>query len=91
MSTRGTTKRKTKLNVVPLREVSAVDVAAQFRRMADEIEQGEISHVESMVSVAEIDGEICLYGWGNIDGMRATGMLALGLSKLTGETLEAMG
>lgn len=78
------------LSVVPLRDVSAADIAAQFRRMADEIDAGEIGHVESMVAVAEIDGQICLYGWGNIDGMRATGMLTLGMTKLTSETLDWM-
>ena len=76
--------------VVPLREVCAANVAAQFRRMADEIDSGEIGHIESMVSVAEIDGEIVLYGWGNIDGLRAIGMLNLGSSKLTTETLAYM-
>lgn len=78
------------LKVVPLREISASDIAAQFRRMADEIDSGEIGHVESMVAVGEIDGQIELYGWGNIDGMRATGMLSLGLVKLTKETLDMM-
>lgn len=74
--------------VVPLREVCAADIASQFRRMADEIDSGEIGHIESMVSVGEIDGDIVLYGWGYIDGMRGIGMLSLGLSKLTSETLE---
>jgi hypothetical protein len=78
------------LKVVPLRDVSAADIASQFRRMADEIDAGEIGHIESMVAVGEIDGAIVLYGWGNIDGLRATGMLSLGLTKLTSETLEAM-
>lgn len=78
------------INVVPLREVSANDIAAQFRRMADEIDSGEIEHIESMVAVAEIDGQIVLYGWGNIDGMRATGMLSLGAAQLTRQTLDAM-
>lgn len=78
------------INVVPLREISANDIAAQFRSMADDIESGEIEHIESMVSVAEIDGQIVLYGWGNIDGMRATGMLALGSAQLTRQTLDAM-
>lgn len=78
------------LVVVPLREVCAADVAAQFRRMAEEIDSGEIGHIESMVSVAELDGEIVLFGWGKIDGMRGIGMLSLGLQKLTGETLAAL-
>ena len=85
-----TDKSETKLSVVPLRDVSAADVAAKFRQMADDLDSGAIAHIESMVSVAEIDGEIALYGWGNIDGLRATGMLALGLTKLTSETLEQM-
>lgn len=76
--------------VVPLREVCAADIAAQFRRMADEIDSGEIGHIESMVSCAEIDGEIQLYGWGNIDGLRAIGMLSLSSTKLTSETLKWM-
>jgi hypothetical protein len=75
--------------VVPLREVSANDIAAQFRRMADEIDRGEIAHIESMVACAEIDGKIEIFGWGNIDGMRAIGMLSLGSSKLTTEVLKA--
>jgi hypothetical protein len=85
-----TGNEKTGLSVVPLRDVSAADIAAQFRRMADEIDSGEISHIESMVAVAEIDGGIQLFGWGNIDGMRATGMLSLGMTKLTSETLDWM-
>lgn len=76
--------------VVPLREVCAADVASQFRRMAEEIDSGEIGHIESMVSAAEIDGEIVLYGWGNIDGLRAIGMLSLSLAKLNRETLDWM-
>ena len=76
--------------VVPLREIVAKDVAAQFRRFADEIDAGEIGHIESMVSCAEIDGEIRIYGWGNIDGLRATGMFSLAVAKLTSETLAAM-
>jgi hypothetical protein len=43
-----------------------------------------------MVAVAELNGELALYGWGNIDGLRAIGMLSLGMTKLTQETLEAM-
>ncbi len=76
--------------VVPLREVNAADVAGQFRRMADDLDSGEIAHIESMVAVAEQDGEIVLYGWGNIDGLRAIGMLSLGSTKLTRETLDQM-
>lgn len=78
------------LNVVPLRDVSAADVAAQFRRMADEIDSGEIGHIESMVACAEIDGKIELYGWGNVDGLRATAMFTLAVAKLSRETLDAM-
>lgn len=78
------------VKVIPLREVNAADIVAQFRRMADELENGEIAHIESMVAVAEQDGEIALYGWGNIDGLRAIGMLSLGSTKLTKETLEWM-
>lgn len=77
-------------SVVPLREVSAKDIAAQFRRMADDIDTGEIGHIESMVACGEIDGEIQIFGWGNIDGMRATGMFSLAVTKLTRETLDAM-
>lgn len=73
--------------VVPLREVSAADIASQFRRMADEIDAGEIGHIESMVACGEIDGQIQIFGWGNIDGMRAIGMFSLATAKLTGETL----
>jgi len=76
------------LNVVPLLEPNAADIAAQFRRMADELDSGEIDHLESMVAVAEQDGEIVLFGWGNIDGMRGIGMLSLAVTKLTTETLE---
>ncbi len=76
--------------VVNLRPVCAKDVASQFRRMADEIDSGEIGHIESMVSCAEIDGEIIIFGWGNVDGLRATGMFSLAVTKLTQETLEAM-
>lgn len=78
------------INVVPLREVCAADIASQFRRMADEIDSGEIGHIESMVTVSEIDGQIVLHGWGNIDGMRAIGMLSLGVQRLTSETLAWM-
>jgi hypothetical protein len=74
--------------LIKLREVCAKDIASQFRRMADEIDSGEIGHIESMVSVAEIDGEIQLFGWGNIDGMRGIGMLSLATTKLTTQTLE---
>ena len=84
-----TAKRKPRgPKLVKLREVCAKDIAAQFRRMADEIGSGQIGHVESMVSVAEIDGEIQLFGWGNIDGMRGIGMLSLATTKLTTQTLE---
>ncbi len=79
-----------KLGVVPLREVSAADIAGQFRRMADEIDGGSIGHVESMVACAEIDGRIELYGWGNIDGLRAMAMFSLATAKLTAETLGQM-
>jgi len=79
-----------KPEVVPLRPVCAKDIAGQFRRMADEISSGEIGHIESMVACAEIDGEIQIYGWGNIDGLRAIGMFSLATSKLTSETLEWM-
>lgn len=86
-----TAKRKAKgPKLVQLREVCAKDIAAQFERMAADIRSGEIGHVESMVSVAEIDGEIQLFGWGNIDGMRGIGMLSLGSAKLTTQTLEWM-
>lgn len=76
--------------VVPLREICAADIASQFRLMADEIDNGVHGHIESMVSVAEIDGQIVLYGWGNVDGMRALGMLSLGNTKLNSQTLEWM-
>lgn len=76
--------------VVPLREVSAKDIAGQFRRMAADIDAGEIGHIESMVACAEIDGEIQIFGWGNTDGMRATGMFSLAVAKLTRETLDAL-
>lgn len=76
--------------VVALREVSAADIASQFRSMADEIDAGEIGHIESMVACGEIDGEIQIFGWGNIDGMRAIGMFSLATAKLTTETLAAM-
>lgn len=86
-----TAKRKIKgPKLVKLREVCALDVAAQFERMAREIRSGEIGHIESMVSVAEIDGQIELFGWGNIDGMRGIGMLSLASTKLTSQTLEWM-
>lgn len=78
------------IKVIPLREVSAADVASQFRRMAAEIDAGEIGHIESMVAAAEIDGEIQIFGWGNIDGMRAIGMFSLASAKLTSETLAAL-
>ena len=80
----------TNLKAVPLREISAADIAAQFRRMADEIDTGDIGHIESMVACAEIDGRIELYGWGNIDGLRATAMFSLATAKLTRETLASM-
>lgn len=80
----------TSLNVVPLRDISASDISAQFRRMADEIDAGEHGKLESMVACAEVDGRIELYGWGNIDGLRATAMFTLASAKLTRETLNAM-
>jgi hypothetical protein len=58
--------------------------------MANEIESGE-RVIESMVACAELDGQIEIYGWGNIDGMRAIGMFSLATAKLTGQTLRATG
>ncbi|WP_284278664.1 hypothetical protein [Sphingobium jiangsuense] len=78
------------LKIVPLRDICAKDIAAQFRRMADEIDAGEIGHIESMVACAEIDGAIEIFGWGNIDGLRAIAMFNLGHAKLVAGTLEAM-
>lgn len=84
-------KRKPKhLKVVNLREHTSKDIVAQFRRMADQLESGEIEHLESLVSVGEIDGEIQLFGWGNVDGLRAIGLLSLGLAQLNKQTLEWM-
>jgi hypothetical protein len=87
-----TARRKAKAGpkVVKLRATSAKDVASQFRRMADEIDAGEIGHIESMVACAEIDGKIQIFGWGNIDGLRATGMFSLAVTKLTREVLDVM-
>ncbi len=82
--------RKPTLNVVPLMDPNAADIAAQFRRMADDLDSGQIEHITSMVSVAEMDGEVTIFGWGNIDGLRAIGMLQLGNQKLTRMTLNAM-
>lgn len=82
---------KRSLKVVPLRETPINDIAAQFRKMADEIDAGEHGHMESMVVCAEIDGVVQIYGWGNIDGMRAIAMFNLASAKLTGETLRITG
>ncbi len=83
-------RARPKPKLVKLRPVCAKDIASQFRRMADEIDSGEIGHIESMVACAEIDGQVELFGWGNIDGLRAIGMLNLGITKLPTETLEWM-
>lgn len=76
--------------VVPIFEPNAADIAQQFRRMADEIDSGEIGSFESMVVCAEVDGGIEIYGWGNIDGLRAIAMFNLGHAKLTAQTLAYM-
>ena len=76
--------------VVPLRDVCAKDIAAQFRRMADELESGEIDNFESMVAVGEYNGDIQIFGWGNTDGMRAIGLLSLGAAKLNREILNEL-
>ena len=81
-------KRKPVLNVVPLRDVCAADIAAQFRRMADELDGGQIANFESMVAVGEYNNQIHIYGWGKTDGMRAMGLLALGQAKLNREVLD---
>jgi len=83
-------KRKIPLKVVPLRDVCAKDIAAQFRRMADELDSGEIANFESMVCVGDYNGDISIYGWGNIDGMRAIGLLTLGSAKFNREILAAI-
>lgn len=84
-------KRKPKFpKVVPLRDVCAKDIAAQFRRMADELDSGDIANFESMVAVGEFNGDVQIFGWGNTDGMRAIGLLSLGAARLNRDILQQM-
>ncbi len=69
-------------------EPRANDIPSVLRVVAGEIEQGLHGDVGSIVAVFEGSAGIDLFGWGNIDGLRAIGVLNLGMQKLTSMTLS---
>lgn len=72
------------MKVVELRNLNLADVPACLRALADKIEKGEAPESAHCIVVSECpDGEITLYGYGEI-GTRATevGLLQMAVLKM---------
>jgi len=83
------TKPKVKLaEVIPMPPRPG-DVAAMLRKMADEVEAGDLGdNVKVAMAVSGDSFEV--RGFGKIDGMEAIALLNLGLAYMVNETLEEM-
>ncbi len=83
------TKAKPKLAEVITFPVQLADVAAMLRKLADEVEAGDLGEVVNGVTVISGD-DIEVRGWGKVDGMTAIATLALGQAWIVNNTLKEM-
>lgn len=67
---------------VTIIEPRSNDVPAMARKFAHDVECGEYGSVDCVVAVVATSDDLHLFGWGNIDGLRATGLLSMGSYKL---------
>ena len=71
------------LKVVPLREdcVSLTDIPAMLRKLADEIESGDVADVTGAFCLIPRSRDyLLLYGWGDVEG-RNEPIIQLDLAK----------
>ena len=80
----------TQLAEVVTLPVSLADIAGMLRKLADEIESGEIE-VDAGVTVLSGPGMLDVRGYGQCDGLQAMAYLSLAHTKLCNGTLEQMG
>jgi hypothetical protein len=77
------------MNVVPILDLNAADLAQQLRALADQIESGDFA-CDTMILVADPPGGLDIRGWGKVDGMRCIGLLNLASHNLMRLTLDWM-
>jgi hypothetical protein len=58
------------------------DIVAMMRRVADQIEAGELGVAEDAVFVLQTDKAVEVYGWGRAEVPTSIGLLELGKAKL---------
>jgi hypothetical protein len=72
--------------VVTLYDVNVADVAGMLRKLADDLEGGEIE-ADAIVCVLSGPGLLDVRGYGHVDGLQAMAYLSLAQARLCNDTL----
>lgn len=71
------------MNIVDLNKVSLMDIPGQLRKLADAIENGEHSNVDSLTVVLQNEFNVDVFGYGHADLLKSIALFNLAITKLT--------
>ena len=78
------------LNVVPFAQPNYLDIPAQLRKLADDIESGEIRDVISTVAVIDCADALMVEHWGeNLSRFAAIGVLETGKHHILNQIISS--